>query len=257
MPPTTSDTVGRLACERDALAAAMLAVAAAMTSAAAIESLSLRLNMCCTLLLVGLDETGLGGRRRPPGEEPLLELGDQPLGGEGDAGDDQHRREHAVRVESVLRRRDHESETALRAEDLADDRADDRESERDVETGDDPRQRRRDDDVADDLQARRAEHARVGDEVAIDLAHALERVEEDDEEHEHRRERDLRRRSEPEPNEEDRTEHDARKRVDDLDVRAEDIREEPHLTEEDAEHDSAGDAVDEPEQRLLHRHPDL
>ena len=38
----------------------------------------------------------------------------------------------------------------------------------------------------DDLPPRGAEHPGVGEEVAVDLAHALEGVEEDDEEHQHR-----------------------------------------------------------------------
>ncbi len=81
---------------------------------------------------------------------------------------------------------------------LADDGADDREAEGDMEAGDDPGRGRREHHVPVDLPTVRAEHARVGEQVLVDLAHALIGVEEHAEEHEHRGRHDLRGRADAE-----------------------------------------------------------
>ena len=98
----------------------------------------------------------------------------------------------------------------------------------------------------------------VRDEVGVDLAHALEGVEEDDEEDQHRR-RAATFGNVPRPkrDDEDRAEHDARDRVDDLDVRAEHVGEEPVLPERDPEHDAGGGAEEEAEHRLLQGDADV
>ena len=90
-----------------------------------------------------------------------------------------------------------------RAEVLAHDRADEREAEARVETREDPGERGRQDHVRRELPFARAEDAGVGDEHAVHLTHALERVEEDDEEHEDDGERDLRPDAVPDGDDED------------------------------------------------------
>ena len=62
---------------------------------------------------------------------------------------------------------------------------------------------------------------------------------------------------EAEDHDEDRREHDARDRVDDLDVDREDVGEQPVAAERDADDDAGDRADDEAEQRLLHRHPEM
>ena len=196
-------------------------------------------------------------RWRPPRQQALLDDAHQCLGAQRQQLDHQHRAEHAVGVEGVLRRGDHQTEAVLGAQELADDSADDGEPERDVQAGDDPGHRRGDHHVAHHLQPRRAEHADVGDQVAVDAAHPLERVEEHHEEHQHGGQQHLRRQSQPEPHHEDRAEHDARQGVDDLDVRPGHVGQERDLAQQHADHDPADHAAGEAEQRLLQRDPDL
>src|SRR4051812_10785313 len=188
MPPTISVTVGRSWC-LDVPANAKPAVTAAASTPAVSASLIVRRSMRRPSLGWGRtsDGPGFGGSRRAPREQAMLELGDQRLGRECDDADNHHRREDTVRVEVVLRVGDDEAEPLLRSQELAYDRADDREAERDVQAGNDPDERRRQHNVPHDLPARRAEHPRIGNEITVDLADALERVEEDDEEDEHAR----------------------------------------------------------------------
>lgn len=182
----------------------------------------------------------LGRGRRAPGQQPVFELADQPLGAEHDDRDDEHRGEHAVGVEVVLRGLDDQAEAALCAEHLSDQRADDGEAEGAVQAGYDPGERGGHGDVPDDLHLGGTEHCGVGQDVAVDLAYALEGVEEDDEEHQHRGEQDLRQHADAERDDEDRAEDDPRDRIDHLDVGAEHIGEEAALAQRDTE-DHAGD----------------
>src|SRR5487761_334289 len=195
--------------------------------------------------------------RRAPGEQPPLQLADQALGGERQDRDDQHRGEHAVRIEVVLRGGDDQPEAFLRAEELADDRADDGEPESHVQARDDPGERGRQHDVTDDLEPGGAEHARAGDEVAVDFPDALEGVEEDDEEDQNGGQHDLGGRAQAQPDDEDRAQHDARQRVHGLDVGPEDVGEEPDLPQQDPEDNAAGHAHGKAQECFLHRDPYL
>src|SRR5581483_11398491 len=128
-------------------------------------------------LCLGSRRRGARLRRRAPAQHALLERRDQRLGRERDQRDDEHPGEHAIGPEGVHRCSDDQAEALLGTEQLADDRADDREAERDVEARDDPCHRRWEHDVAGDLEAARAEHAGVGDQVAVHFPDALEGVE--------------------------------------------------------------------------------
>jgi hypothetical protein len=74
---------------------------------------------------------------------------------------------------------------------------------------------------------------------------------------EHDGERDLRRDAQPEPEDEDRPQHDARDRVHHLDIGREDVGEQLDAAERDAADDAEHDADEEPDRRLLQRHGDL
>ena len=142
-------------------------------------------------------------------------------------------------------------------EHLADDGADDREAEGDVKAGDDPGRRRGQHHMAIGLPAAGPEHARVRDQVLVDLAHALKGIEEDAEEHEHRGGHHLGLSAHAEGDDEQRREHDARDRVQDLDVRVEHIGEEAGLTEADADDHARNGPEQEAEHGLLQRDPDV
>src|SRR6185312_14612803 len=62
----------------------------------------------------GSDRGGLGRGGRAPGEQAALDAGEQELDDERDRGDDEHRGEHPVRVELVLRGGDDQAEALLR-----------------------------------------------------------------------------------------------------------------------------------------------
>src|SRR2546428_1074873 len=173
-----------------------------------------------------------------PADQTVFEPGEDDLGGERDDREDEHRREDAVRVERRLRGRDDETDPVDRAEVLADDGADQRETEARVETREDPGKRGREDHVRRQLPLARAQYAGVGDEHAVDLAHAVKSGEEDGGEDPDDGERDLRPAVVADGNDEDRTEHDAGHRVQGLDVRSEYVREQTHPAERDAEDDS-------------------
>lgn len=205
----------------------------------------------------GVEGVRLGRGRRAPGQQPVFELADQPLRAEHDHRDDEHRGEHAVGVEVVLRGLDDQTEPALRTEHLADERADDGEAEGTVQAGDDPRQCRGQDDVPGGLHPGGAEHLDVGENVAVDLADALVSVEEDDEEHQYSGQQDLRGDTDTEGDDEDRAENDARDRVDHLDVGTEHVGEVAALPERDTEHDPGERTHGEAGERLLDGRPDV
>src|SRR3954452_10603257 len=186
-----------------------------------------------------------------PREESLLDETDQELGAEGDHRDDEHAGEDTVRIETVLRGADDQTQTSLSAQDLADQRTDDRETERGVEAGGDPGERRRHGHVPDDLQRRTAEDPGVGHDVPIHFPHALEGVEEDHEEHQDRGEQDLRRTADAEGDDEDGPEHDAGDRIHHLDEGPEHVSEERALPQQDAEEYAGGGAADEAVHGLL------
>src|ERR1700716_1685574 len=88
---------------------------------------------------------------------------------------------------------------------------------------------------------------------AVDLTHALEGVEEDDEEHEHDRQGDLGPDPVPDRDDEDRTEHHTGHRVECLDVRREHVGQQADAAESDTEDDAEGDTDEEPKRGLLER----
>src|SRR5712691_6742874 len=120
-----------------------------------------------------------------PLDEPVFERADEPLRDEGEDRQQEHAREHPVDVEGVPRVVDELAKARGGPEQFPDHGADDGEPEADVEAGEDPGEGGRDDDLGRQAAVVGAEDARVRDQVAVDLAHALEGVEEDDEEHEH------------------------------------------------------------------------
>src|SRR5260370_1093958 len=149
-----------------------------------------------------------------PLDEPFFDGADHPLRDEREDCEQEHAGKHAVDVEGVPGVVDELAEAARRSEEFADDGADDRQPETDMQAGQNPRERRRDDDLGRQPSIVSAEDARVGDQVAVDLAHALEGIEEDHEENEHhggpRLAPDG---NDPEHDREERTEHHPRDRV--------------------------------------------
>ncbi len=149
------------------------------------------------------------------------------------------------------------SDSFGRSEELADDSSDQRQAEADVQAGDDPAQCRRDDHLGGQLSIVSAQDARVGDEVALDLTHALEGVEEHDEEDEDRRGRDLGADVEPERDGEQGTQDHARDRVRGFDVDREDVGQQAIPAHQHADHHSRDRADDESPDGFLHRHQHL
>src|ERR1700737_1665418 len=129
---------------------------------------------------------------RPPFYQAVFKGGDDCLRYQRHSGEQEHPRENSVGVEVVLGAVDELSNSFGRSKQFADHGADQRQAEADVEARDDPAEGRGDDYLRGQPPVVRAEDARVGDEVALDLAHALKRIEEHDKEHEHRGGRDLR-----------------------------------------------------------------
>ena len=126
-----------------------------------------------------------------------------------------------------------------------------------MQAGDDPAERRGNDDGRGHLPAGGAQDARVGDQIAVRLAHALKRVAKDHEEHHNHRQGHLGCHAETKGNDEDRTEHDTRYGIGDLDVDAEDVGQQPVATESDATEYAQHGANEKAQHRLLQRHQDL
>src|SRR4030088_1566308 len=121
-----------------------------------------RMNMRIRLLLLNLD---FGAHCWwPPFDQAVFKRGDDCFRYQRHGGKQEHPRENSVGVEVVLGAVDQLSHAFGRPKELADHSTDQRQAEADME---------------------------AGDELALDLAHALERVEEHDEEDEDRRGRDL------------------------------------------------------------------
>src|SRR3954454_15891567 len=107
MPPTMIETFG-VADASSSAAAPRQPVRAAATEAVAIEAARTRRGVVRMGVLLGVGtEMGmrsevageLGAGRRAPRGEALLEPGDEPLGAEGEDGDDQHAGVDACGVE--------------------------------------------------------------------------------------------------------------------------------------------------------------
>src|SRR5260370_7665830 len=100
-----------------------------------------------------------------------------------------------------------------------------------MEAGDDPGEGRGDEDPGCQLPVAGAEDASVGDEIAVDLADALERVEKDDEEDKDRGGRDLRFDVETQGDGKESADYHARNGVGGLDVRTEAVGQQPATAE--------------------------
>src|SRR5260370_38184515 len=120
-----------------------------------------------------------------PLDEPVFERADEPLRNEGEDGQQEHAREHSVDVEGMACAIDELAEARRRPEQFPDHGADYGQAKADVEAGENPGECGRDDDLGRQAAVVGAEDARVRNQVAVHLAHALEGIEEDDEEHEH------------------------------------------------------------------------
>ena len=107
--------------------------------------------------------------------------------------------------------------------------------------------------MTDKLPFRRAEHAGVIDDDAIDVADALMGVEEDDEEYHSDAEGDFRPDAESEPEQKNRREDDARQGVDDANIGVEQRAEFRRSGEGESENHAGGRAENERQQRFFHR----
>src|ERR1700737_3625274 len=112
--------------------------------------------------------------------EPVFERTDEPLRDEREDCQQEHAGEHPVDVERVPRVVDQLAEACGGPEQFPDHRADDGQAEADVEAGKNPGEGGRDDDLGRKTAVVGAEDGGVGDQVAVDLAHPLEGVEEED-----------------------------------------------------------------------------
>src|ERR1700730_4074962 len=120
-----------------------------------------------------------------PLDEPVFERSDESLGDKREDSQHEHPCEHAIDIEGVTGVVDELAEARCGAEQFPDDGADDGEAEADVEAGENPGEGRRNDDLGRQAAVLGAEDPCIRDQVAVHLAHTLEGVEEDDEEHEH------------------------------------------------------------------------
>ena len=170
---------------------------------------------------------GLGSDARLPvvaasgaRQQAALDAGEEPLGEQGDDRDDDHRGVDAGGVEGALGVGDQQAEALVGAGVLADDRADQGEAEGDVQAGEDPGGGAGQDDRASASAGAVAPRIRaLSTEVPVDLAGALEGVEEDGEEDQDDGGGDLELMPEAEPDDEQRRQHDARDGVGGLDER--------------------------------------
>ncbi len=120
-----------------------------------------------------------------------------------------------------------------------------------------PAHGRRHDDGARDLRTGCTQYLRIGDQRAVGFAHALKRVGEYDEENHDDGQRHLGCHAEAKRNNEDRTQHDARDGIGDLDIDREHIGEELVATQQDAANDAADRTDKETKRGFLKRYDDL
>src|SRR5439155_16998990 len=133
---------------------------------------------------------GAGGGGTPA-QQAAFGDGQQPLGEQRDDGRDDHSGVDAGGVERALGVVDQQAQALVGTGVLADHRADEREPERRVQRGDDPRGGAGYHDRGQHLHPPGAQDPGVVDQVAIDLAGALEGVEEHREEHQYHGRGDL------------------------------------------------------------------
>src|SRR5687768_372714 len=111
-----------------------------------------------------------------PGEHARSDPEDQSVREEAEQPDADHRREHHVRREELIRVEEQVAEPGAHADELGDDDEHPGDAHRETKAGEDSRQCRRDDDARDALRRARAHHPRAADERRRDLAHAVRRV---------------------------------------------------------------------------------
>src|SRR5438094_8016525 len=194
---------------------------------------------------------------RSPLDEPLFERADEALGDEGEHRQQEHAGEHAIDVEGVAGVVDQLAEAGRGPEQLPDHGADDGQAEADVEACENPGEGGGDDDLERQAPVVGTEDAGVGDQIAVDLANALEGVEEDDEEHQHDGGGRLAPERETEHDREQGAEHHARDRVRGFDEGRERFGEQLDAAEHDPEDDAEYRADDEADYLLLHGHRGL
>src|SRR6266849_4128263 len=146
---------------------------------------ALRLSPCIDRFLLSLNRNFAADAIGSPLDEPVFERADEPFRNEREDGQQEHAREHPVDIEGVACAVDELAEARRRPEQFTDHRADDGQTEADVEAGENPGECGGDDDFGRQAAVAGAENAGIGDQVAVYFTHALEGVEEDDEEHEH------------------------------------------------------------------------
>src|SRR6267143_2853745 len=187
-----------------------------------------------------------------PFDEPVFERSDQALRDQRQDRQDEHAGEHAVDVEGVPGVIDELAEAGGGPEEFPDGGADDGQPETDVEAGQNPRHRGRDDDLGRQAPVVGAEDPCIRNQVAIDLADALKRVEKDHEEDEHHGGRRFAPDGQTEHDGKERAEYHSRDRVRALDEGGKDFSDQLHASKQDAQHDAEGGAHDEPEHGLFH-----
>src|SRR5207244_2632848 len=235
--------------------AAVLPPHAVRTNTAVRTNNNGRMNMRIRLLLLNLDfAADCWG---PPSDQAVLERGDECFRQQRHGGQQQHPRENTVGVEVVFGAVDQLPDSLGCAKELAYDRSDQGQAEADVKARDDPAERRGNDHLGGQPSIVSAEDACVGDQVAFDFTDALERVEEDDEEDEDRRGRNLGANVQPERDGEQSSQDHPRYRVRGFDVDREDVGQEPVPAQQHADHHAQHRADDEAEDRLLHRYQHL
>jgi len=102
-----------------------------------------------------------------------------------------------------------------------------------------------------------AQHASIVQQHAIHFPHALEGVEEADEEHHGHSQRDFRPDPKPKPQQKDRRQHYARKHICNPDIGVEQRRQPFHSRQQKAESNSQSDADHKRERGLTQRHTEM
>ncbi len=120
-----------------------------------------------------------------------------------------------------------------------------------------PGQRRGDDHLAGQLALVGPQDARVGQQVAIDLAYPLKGVEKDDEKDQDGRQRHLGLDVQPQPDGQQGRQRDAWQRIGRFDVGAQHIGQELHPSQQHAKEDPQDDADEEAQHGLFQRDGDL
>ena len=142
----------------------------------------------------------------------------------------------------------------LRRDELADDDADERVADAQPQPGEHEGDRPGERDGPEELQVRRTEGARDLDEVRVEVPHAGRGVDDDREERAEEDDGDLRPDADPEPDDEEREQDDARRGVEERDERIDGVGEAPVPADAEAEQDPHDDGEDVADGELLKAH---